>query len=115
MKRGAVIADISIDAGGVAETSRATSHAEPTFEDEGVVHYCVGNIPRADPLAATAALSAALLPFVAELASLGIAPALRANPGLRAGVVLWKGRPCHPGIAHGAGLPCTPLSDAALA
>ncbi len=115
MKRGAVIADISIDAGGVAETSRATSHSEPTFEDEGVVHYCVSNIPGADPLAATAALSAALLPFVTELASLGIAPALRADPGLRAGVVLWKGRPCHAGIAQGAGLPCTPLADEALA
>ena len=70
------------------------------------MHYCVSNIPGADPAAATAALSAALLPFVTELASLGIASALRIDPGLRAGVVLWKGRPCHPAIAEAAGLAC---------
>jgi alanine dehydrogenase len=115
MKRGAVIADISIDAGGVAGTSRPTTHAEPTFVDEGVVHYCVSNIPGADPAAATTALSTALLPFVMELAGHGIARAVRANAGLRAGVLLWKGHACHPGIAQSAGLPYTPLSDQDLA
>ena len=75
------------------------------------MHYCVSNIPGADPAAATTALSAALLPFVMELAGHGIAPAVRANAGLRAGVLLWKGRACHPGIARSAGLPYTPLSD----
>ena len=110
MKPGAVIADISIDAGGVAETSRATSHAEPTFEDEGAIHYCVSNIPGADPGAATAALSSALRPLVRELASFGIGAALRTNAGLREGLLLWHGHVVHPGIAESAGLPYTRLS-----
>jgi alanine dehydrogenase len=110
MKRGAVIADISIDAGGVAETSRATTQAEPFFEEEGVVHYCVSNIPGADPVAATTALSSALVPLVSELATRGLAAALRENPGLREGLLLWKGQVLHPGIAKSAGLPYTRLS-----
>ena len=115
MKKGAVIADVSIDAGGVAETSRATTHAEPTFEEEGVIHYCVSNIPGSDPVAASAALSEALLPFVMSLAARGIHGALRADAGLREGLLLWKGRANHRGIAEGAGLPYTPISDRDLA
>jgi alanine dehydrogenase len=115
MKRGAVIADISIDAGGVAETSRATTHAEPTFDAEGVLHYCVANIPAADPDASAAALSQALSPFVMNLASLGLGPALAAHAALREGVLLWKGRVNHPGIAKEASLPYTPLSPEDLA
>jgi alanine dehydrogenase len=115
MKKGAVIADISIDAGGVAETSRATTHAEPTFEEEGVIHYCVSNIPGSDPVAASAALSEALLPYVMALASHGVSGALRADAGLREGLLLWKGRANHRGIAGGAGLPYTPVSDRDLA
>lgn len=115
MKRGAVIVDISIDAGGVAETSRPTSHADPVYVEEGVVHYCVGNMPAADPRASAAALAAAALPFVRELAGKGIARALRENAALRAGVLLWKGRVNHRGITEEAGLPYTPLSDADLA
>lgn len=115
MKHGAIIADISIDAGGVAETSRPTTHAEPTFVEEGVVHYCVGNIPAADPAASAAALSAALRPFVEALAARGVAEAIRRDPRLRAGVVLWQGRVSHPGIAAEAGLPYTALSEEVLA
>jgi alanine dehydrogenase len=114
MKRGAVIVDISIDAGGVAETSRPTTHAYPVYIEEGVVHYCVGNMPAADPRASAAALAAAALPFVRELAGKGIARALRENAALRGGVLLWKGRVNHRGIAEEAGLPYTPLSDADL-
>jgi alanine dehydrogenase len=114
MRRGSMIADVSIDAGGVAETSRPTTHAEPTFVAEGVVHYCVPNIPAADPVAASAALGAALLPYVRRLAS-GIAAALAAHPGLAAGVLLWRGAVCHPGIAREAGLPYTPVSTSHLA
>ena len=65
--RGAAIVDICIDGGGVAETSRPTTHARPTYVEEGVVHYCVGNMPAADPRASTAALAAAVLPFAREL------------------------------------------------
>ena len=107
MRRGAMIADISIDAGGVAETSRPTTHAEPTFLEEGVVHYCVGNIPAADPVGASTALSRAVLPFVRRLASQGIERALRADPVLRSGLVLWRGAISHRGIAAEAGLPYT--------
>ena len=111
MKRGAVIVDISIDAGGVAETSRPTTHAAPTFIDEGVVHYCVANMPAAEPAAASAAISAAVLPFARELAAKGIARAVRDNPALRGGVLIWKGRMNHAGIAKEAGLAYTPVSD----
>ncbi len=114
MRRGAVIVDISIDAGGVAETSRPTSHANPVYIEEGVVHYCVANMPAADPRASVAALAAAALPFVRELAGLGIARALQENAALRRGVLLWNGRVTHPGIAREAGLPYTALSDSDL-
>jgi alanine dehydrogenase len=109
MRRGSVIADISIDAGGVAETSRPTTHAEPTFVEEGVVHYCVPNIPAADALSSAAALADALLPFVREIAARGIEGAVGENAALRAGVVLWRGHASHRGIAQEAGLPYTPL------
>lgn len=111
MPRGSVIADISIDAGGVAETSRPTTHADPSFVEEGVIHYCVANIPAAAPAQAAAALSAAVLPHVRAIAMQGLARALIADPGLRAGVLLWRGRVNHPGIATEAGLPYTALAD----
>jgi len=116
MKRGAAIADISIDAGGVAETSRPTTHAAPTYVEEGVVHYCVPNIPAADPPAGSAAISEAVLPYVLDMAARdSVAAAVLQNPELRAGVLLWEGRVNHQGIAAEAGLPYTPLTDAALA
>jgi alanine dehydrogenase len=114
MKRGAMIVDISIDAGGVAETSRPTTHANPVYVEEGVIHYCVANMPAADPRASTAALSAAALPYVHLLAAGGIAPAVRDHAALRSGVLLWRGRVNHRGIAEEAGLPYTPLSDTDL-
>jgi alanine dehydrogenase len=114
MKRGAMIVDISIDAGGIAETSRATTHAEPTFVAEGVLHYGVSNMPAAHPAEATAALSAAVLPYARQLAGRGIAAAVREAPGLRAGVLLWRGRMTHPDIAAEAGVPYTPLTESDL-
>jgi len=107
MRRGAMIADISIDAGGVAETSRPTTHAEPTFVEEGVVHYCVPNIPAADPVASVEALGEALLPFVRRIAGRGFEAALASDAALAAGLVLWRGRACHERIAREAGLPYT--------
>ncbi len=111
MQPGSVIVDISIDAGGVAETSRPTTHAAPTFVEEGVIHYCVANMPAAQPAAEAASISAAVLPYAREIAAKGIARAVRANPALRGGVLVWKGRVNHPGIAKEAGLAYTPLSD----
>ena len=115
MKAGSVIVDISIDAGGVAETSRPTTHADPTFVEEGVVHYCVANMPSAVARASCAALSAAALPYVRKLAGRGIARAIREDEGLRAGVVLWRGRCVSEVIAAEAGLPFAPLADGDLA
>ena len=114
MKRGAMIVDISIDAGGVAETSRPTSHADPVYVEEGVLHYAVGNMPAEDPSAAAAAISEAVLPFVRELCDKGIASAVRESPALRSGVLLWRGGVNHPQIAAEARLPYTPLSDSDL-
>jgi len=110
MRRGAMIVDIAIDGGGVAETSRMTSHADPTYVEEGVIHYCVPNMPAADPRRATQALSRAVLPFARELASRGIARALRESSALAAGVLLWRGQVTHREIAARAGLPYTALS-----
>lgn len=115
MHEGSVIVDISIDAGGVAETSRPTTLANPTFVAEGVIHYCVPNMPAAVARAATATLSAAVLPYAQALADLGLAAALRADAGLAAGVLAWRGRLTHPGIAVEAGLPCAPLAPEDLA
>ena len=110
MRRGAMIVDIAIDGGGVAETSRMTSHADPTYVEEGVIHYCVPNMPAADPARATEALSGAVLPFVRELAGKGIARAVRENAALANGVLLWQGRATHREIAKRAGLAYTALS-----
>jgi alanine dehydrogenase len=113
MKRGAVIVDVCIDAGGVAETSRPTTQAAPTFIDEGVVHYCVPNMPAAVARSSTRALVAATLPYVIEMAAKGVARAVRENAALRAGVLIWEGVPTHPAIAADAGLPCRALESLA--
>jgi alanine dehydrogenase len=115
MQPGSVIVDISIDAGGVAETSRPTTHAQPSFVAEGVVHYCVPNMPSAVARAGAAAFSAAVLPYVRALAGKGIARALQEDAGLRAGVLLWRGRVTHAGIAAEAGLPFAALAAEELA
>ena len=115
MKRGAVIVDICIEEGGIAETSRRTSLAEPTYVEEGVVHYCVGNMPSARPAEAAAAISEAALPYVLDMCREGVAAAMLANAELRAGVLLWQGRVTHPAIAAEAGLPYAALTDNDLA
>ncbi len=111
MRRGACIVDISIEEGGVAETSRPTSHAQPTYVEEGVVHYCVGNMPAALPAESSEAISAAALPYVREMAARGVARALREDTALRGALLMWKGRVAHPAIAAAAGLPYTALSE----
>ena len=110
-----VIVDISIDAGGVAETSRPTSLDKPTFVEHGVIHYCVPNMPAALPAEGSEAISVAALPWVRQLASRGVADGLRESTPLRNAVLVWKGRVVHEGIAAEAGLPYTPLSDEDLA
>lgn len=97
---GAVLIEICIDGGGIAETSHPTFHSAPTYREEGVIHYCVANMPAAVPRSASMALSAAVLPHVAALAGKGLAQALRDDAGLAAGLQIYSGQVAHPAIAR---------------
>jgi alanine dehydrogenase len=114
MRPGSVIVDVSIDAGGVAETSRPTTHDDPVFVADGVVHYGVPNMPAAVPRAGSEALSAAVAPYALALAN-GIPAAARRDTGLAAGILLWKGRITQAGLAAESGLAPAPLTAADLA
>jgi alanine dehydrogenase len=107
MKRHAVIVDISIDQGGTSETSKPTTHAEPTYVEEGVVHYCVANMPGAVARTSTQALNNATLPFVLALANSGPLKAMREDPHLRHGLNVHNGLVTHQAVAEALGLPCT--------
>jgi len=104
MKPGAVMVDISIDQGGCFETSRPTTHAEPTFVVDGVVHYCVTNMPGAVPRTSTFALTNATLPYVKALASLGTDKALAADEHLARGLNVFEGGITHAAVARDLGL-----------
>jgi alanine dehydrogenase len=112
MKPGAVVVDVAIDQGGCFETSRPTTHAEPTYIVDGVVHYCVSNMPGAVPRTSTYALNAATLPFVLELAGCGWREALKRDPHLRAGLNICEGKVTHPTVAGALGLPCADVMEA---
>ena len=99
MKQGAVVVDIAIDQGGCFETSRATTHADPTYVVDGVVHYCVANMPGAVPRTSTYALNNATLPFVLALADKGWERALADDPHLRNGLNVARGKVTHPEVA----------------
>ena len=114
MKQGAVVVDVAIDQGGCFETSRPTTHAEPTFVVDGVVHYCVANMPGNVARTATFALNNATLPYALALAGKGWRQALRDDPHLRHGLNLAQGQLTHPAVAQALGLPLTPV-DALLA
>ena len=101
---GAVIVDVAIDQGGIFETSRPTTHADPVFVEEGVVHYCVANMPGAVPRTATAALTAATLPYVIKLAQLGFGKAVSSDPALARGVMTRDGKLVNKGVAATLGL-----------
>jgi alanine dehydrogenase len=99
MKRHAVLVDVSIDQGGCFETSRPTTHSDPTFEVDGITHYCVTNMPGAVPITSTYALTNATLPYVLELAG-GVDQALARSLALRAGVNVRDGEIVHPAVSH---------------
>ena len=105
MKRGAVLVDIAIDQGGCFETSRATTHDAPTFVEEGIVHYCVANMPGAVARTSTLALNNATLPFVVTLADRGTESALAADPNLRNGLNVAQGHIRHRAVAQALDLP----------
>ncbi|HYX78273.1 MAG TPA: alanine dehydrogenase [Solirubrobacterales bacterium] len=111
MKRRAVLVDVAIDQGGCFETSHPTTHRDPTFEVDGVIHYCVTNMPGAVPISATYALTNATLPYVLALADAGVAEAARRDPGLKLGINVAAGQVTHPAVAEGVGMEYVPPDE----
>ena len=111
MRRGAVIVDVAIDQGGCFETSRATTHAEPTYVVDGIVHYCVANMPGAVPRTSTFALNNATLPFTLALADKGWRRACADDAHLRAGLTVHEGAITHAAVATALGKPLLAASE----
>lgn len=109
MQPGALLVDVAIDQGGCFETSKPTTHSEPTYELDGIVHYAVANIPGAVPRTSTFALTNATLPYAIRLADLGWKEACRRDPALAQGVNIVDGKVTYPGVAEAFDLPLTPL------
>lgn len=112
MARGSVIVDVAIDQGGMAETSRATTHSDPVFTTDGVVHYCVANMPGAVARTSAFSLNNATLPFVEALANLGVEAALGHDPHLRAGLNIYRGSIVYEGVAEAQDKPYLPAAEA---
>src|SRR3954454_19093623 len=112
MQSRAVLVDVSIDQGGCFETSRPTPHSNPTYEVDGITHYCVTNMPGAVPITSTYALTNATLPYALALANLGVRDAIARDPGLRGGVNVVAGLVTHPAVAEGVGMSFTPVEEA---
>ena len=109
MKDGAVFCDVAIDQGGCAETSHATTHDDPVYEIDGVIHYCVANMPGAVPVTSTKALTNVTLPYVEAIADHGLAAAVARDPALARGVNVIDGRITYEAVAEAHGLDFTPL------
>ncbi len=115
MKPGAVLVDVAIDQGGCFETSRPTTHADPTYEVDGIIHYCVANMPGAVPITSTYALTNATMPYVVQLATDGAHAALAADPGFLAGLNVAGGHVTYGPVADAVGVVATPAADALAA
>lgn len=111
MRAGAAIVDVAIDQGGCVETARPTTHANPVYTVDGVVHYCVTNMPSAVPRTATQALNNATLPYIAQLAAQGPVEAMRSNNGLMAGLTVYDGHITEPAVAADLGLQYYPPEE----
>jgi alanine dehydrogenase len=111
MKPGAVIVDVAIDQGGCVETAHATTHSDPVYEIDGVVHYCVANMPGGVPITSTKALTNATLPYVEAIADHGLAEAVARDQGLARGVNVVDGKITYEAVAEAHGLDYTPLDD----
>ncbi len=109
MNPGSVIVDVAIDQGGCIETSRPTTHTDPTYIEEGVVHYCVTNMPGAVPRTSTYALTNATLPYALQLANRGFVEAVKSNAALAKGVNVYKGNVTCNGVSSAHGLECASL------
>ena len=111
MQPGSVVVDVAVDQGGCIETTHPTTHSDPTFVVDGVVHYCVANMPGAVPRTSTYALSNATLLYVVKLATMGAEAAVRSDPSLAKGVNAYGGKITYPGVAQAFGLEVTPLDQ----
>jgi alanine dehydrogenase len=111
MKQHAVLVDVSIDQGGCFETSRPTTHSNPTYEVDGITHYCVTNMPGAVPVTSTYALTNATMPYVLHVARAGVARAVADNPGLRLGVNVAGGQVTYQPVAEATGVPYVPVEE----
>jgi alanine dehydrogenase len=107
MKKGAVIVDVAIDQGGCVETARPTSHSNPSYVVDGVVHYCVTNMPGAVPHTSTLALTNSTFPYLMRIANLGVHEALKQDAGLAEGLNTWMGALTHRGVAESQKRPWT--------
>jgi alanine dehydrogenase len=111
MKPGAVLVDVAIDQGGCFETSRPTTHSDPTYVVDGVVHYCVANMPGAVPITSTKALTNATLPYVEAIAEHGLREAVARDAALAKGVNVLEGKVTYEAVAEAHGLAYAPLED----
>jgi alanine dehydrogenase len=112
MKEGAVVVDVAIDQGGCFETSHPTTHSDPIYVVEGVIHYCVANMPGGVPITSTKALTNATLPYVEAISGKGLARAVADDPALAKGVNVLAGKVTYEAVAEAHGLDYTPLDDA---
>jgi alanine dehydrogenase len=112
MKRNAVLVDVAIDQGGCFETSRPTTHSDPTYEVDGITHYCVANMPGAVPATSTYALTNATMPYLLKLADVGAHRALEADPGFMKGLNVAAGQVTYEPVARDQGLAFTPPAEA---
>jgi alanine dehydrogenase len=111
MKPGALIVDVAIDQGGCIETSHETTHADPVFEVNGVLHYCVGNVPGAVPHTSTYALANATLPYLVDIAIQGPERAVTTDQALAGGLNTLSGHVVNPAVAEALHLPATPSAE----
>ncbi len=111
MRKGAVLVDVAIDQGGCFETSHPTTHADPTFVVDEVIHYCVANMPGAAPLTSTYALSAATAPYISALAGKGVDGAFADDPGLAQGLNVREGKITYKAVAHALGMDWSRTAD----
>ena len=112
MKRHAVLVDVSIDQGGCFETSHPTTHSDPTYEVDGITHYCVANMPGAVPVTSTYALTNATIPYIVDLATNGVHAATTTIPGLKLGVNVAGGEVTYEPVAAAVGVPYRPVDEA---
>jgi alanine dehydrogenase len=111
LKQGCVPVDVAIDQGGCFETSKPTTHGDPIYEVDGIIHYCVANMPGAVPITSTMALTNATLPYAVQIANKGWKQACKDDPGLKLGLNLVGGKVTYSAVAEAFGLPHTPVAE----